>query len=163
MLSDAVFPLFALRSYTKMYSEGNAILIETPNNTWILDDKDLEGEYLGERRLRIRKEYRYPLTKALFTIEEVIRCKTNKFIDSSGELITYKKSKFYTIYCKEVKSIEQLDSWNYRISIVGIKPIIYESYNCPKDPKYCLLVKLPNGYIVYGFTDEDVGTFRRKL
>lgn len=163
MLSKVVFPAYRLRSYTRMYNEELALLIETRNGTYILDDKSLEGETLGERRLKIADEYLYPLSDIVFTLEELIRSKSNKFIDSAGEVITYKKSKLYTIHCKEIQSITKLGNFLYLIILDGTKPTTFESFSDIGEPKYCLLVDIKGGSLVYGFTDSDVGTFKRKL
>ena len=163
MLSKVVFPAYRLRSYTRMYTDGAATLIETRNGTYILDDRNIEGDTIGERRVKIDAEYLYPLTDVVFTLEDLIRSKSNKFVDSKGEIITYKKSKMYKIDCKKIESMTKLGGFLYVIAIKGVKPITFESYKDIGDPQYCLLVSIKTGYLVYGFTDEDVGSFRRKL
>lgn len=163
MLGNLLYPVFPLRQYNKLYKEDNAIIIETVYNTYILDDKNLKGNTLGERRLRIAKDYRYPLSKPLFSLEEVMRSKAKKFIDSSGFITSYTKSKFYKITCKEILSVDKIGGYTNILDIKGIGLIAYESFKDISDPKYCLIVKLGIGYLVYGFTDEKVKDFRRKL
>lgn len=158
---NITFPVYPLRSYTKKVTIDKITLIETYYDTYVLDNKNLEGTF-GERRLQIRGKL-YPLSNKISTFEELIKYNKpgKEYIDYDGNIFKYQPTKKVTVNSYPVEDIKKLKSGGYLITTDRIKPIIYhgdylEHFN------YALIFE-NNGYIIYSFSDEYMEPMELKI
>ena len=158
------FPVYPLRSYRKKYTIDKVTYIESNFGIFVLDNKNLSGKTLAERR-SISSSLLYPLNKSYYTIEELMLAKHKEYIDSYGTVFKYKRTNFVTVYCHKVTGIDQLSSGGYLIKTETLKPIRYEGldlYQANDDIPYVLVFE-SNGYIIYGFSYEFMEPTRIKI
>ena len=56
-LFDIQFPIYSItRTYKRIWVEMNVTYIETESGIYVLDNKNVEGDSLGKRRLRITND-----------------------------------------------------------------------------------------------------------
>jgi len=99
-ISKVVFPIFNLRNIERIYEEDGIVYVQSAYQTTILDNTNLAGDTLGERRLRITEPV-YTLGVCIHDLAELITCtnlKSKLFIDSTGNYFKYKKK-----ICAKVK------------------------------------------------------------
>lgn len=162
-ISDIRFPVFKIRQHNSIVTKDGLTLVESSFDTWVLDNKNLEGENLGERRARMTRTP-YLLQDPIHTIEDLIKGSLNcKYVDYDGTVFRYKKDKFYVVLTYPCE-IDKLGGFRYRIKLIGPgKTIMYYSLRDYSDSKYCTVVKVSGGFLVYGFSDRPLMTTRRKL
>ncbi len=99
------FPVFVI--HTDNVEEIDGI-------TWIddqvLDDKNMSGETLGQRRIQTPMKSIYPLKYMIEDIVGVLKHRGKNFIDSSGYVFTYEKTdtlkiKYHKILRKVKKGV----------------------------------------------------------
>lgn len=158
------FPVYPLRSYIKRITEDKITYIETIYDTYVLDNKNLFGANLAERRLKSSSNL-YPLNKQIHTYEELIKCKAKEYVDSEGIIFRYKKTKKVEVKCYEVLDIVPTLTNNFIIYTKEVKPIIYYcrdlSYSL-YTTKYVLVFE-NNGHIIYGFSDTYLPTITLRI
>lgn len=96
LLTDIVYPIFPIRKYNKLYVEAETGIdkVETVIKDWILDNKNLSGDTLASRRLKIPLKERYPLSFTLFNLIQLLNYKKGSiFIDSMGYIFKYNKTR----------------------------------------------------------------------
>ena len=112
LLTEINYPIFPIRSYIKLYEKDKIQYIDTANKTWIIDNKNLAGETLAARRFRIPKEERYPLILSIFNLMQLLRyIKGRRFIDSLGNIFTYKKTRYESLkYYKVIGTLDMINN-----------------------------------------------------
>ena len=104
-INDLIFPLFVI--HTDNIEELDGIL-------WIddqvLDDKNMEGETLGLRRIQSPMKSIYPLKYMIEDEIGLMKHRGNTFIDNKGKVINYEKTrtlklKYHKIARREKKGI----------------------------------------------------------
>ena len=104
----------------------------------------------------------YPLKDPAYTIEEFLKRDLScKYIDNNGKIFKYKKTKFYNIETVPC-NIEKLGNHKYKVTLPG-KTLIYYSFLDISDFKYCVVINVHGGYLIYTFSDEMLPPTRRKL
>jgi len=162
MLSNVKFPVFVLREFDELKEVDGVITITSYTGEYIVDNKNLEGDTLGKRRLRITGRL-YPLSKVAFTFKQLLKYskKYKYFIDTNGKVFKYTKSVW--------TQLEYLPICGYRVTEKGyyIKPCnhvteyLVEALN---GMSYIGLLKLPRGgYIPYDLSDSYKKPSRRKI
>ena len=160
-ITDFRFPVFRIRNHIKIVEEDRITTVESRFGVWVLDNKNLEGANMGERRLRMRS-MPYPLKNPINTVEELIKSDLAcKFVDYDGKVFRYKKSKFYKIITKPC-IIEKVKGFKYKIKM-GSKTIMYYSLHDITEYKYCVVILADGGYLVYTFSEQMLPDTRRKL
>lgn len=110
-LTEIPYPIYKIRHYIRIYEDSNIVYIETKNNTWILDNKNLPYKSYIQRRLNI-SENLYPLTRVIFTPAQLIRDNsTNKlYITKDGKLIKYTKTIYVPLLYKRINKLIKLNN-----------------------------------------------------
>jgi hypothetical protein len=87
-----VWPIYEIRKHKKVWEDNKVLYITSEYNIeYILDNRNLSGNTLGIRRMRLVGEKLYPLKKVCFTFYDVLQCKSRLFIDSSGIFVKLEK------------------------------------------------------------------------
>ena len=160
------FPAYSItKTYKKIWEEMNVTFIQTESGTYMLDNKNIPGDTLGKRRLRIKNDiYKlYRPRKVFYTISQLIKAKDKIFIDSSGIVFKYQKTETVPLKYYPVSDVVQAEDgeciiyiknsdWSYKTSCRDAYGISYVGL---LDTKY--------GHILYEFTDDKKKDTRRKI
>lgn len=128
----------------------------------VIDEKNMPAKTLGVRRMQCGRSDLHPLKKAIFSLPDLIQCKTKNFIDRYGKPFSYMKTynsrlksyKIRRIERKEVASLLWLHGIPYPFTIE--RPPIGE-------PEYVRMLHL-NGspWLVYEYgRSPEKDTYRR--
>ncbi len=163
MLLNFELPVYEVRAYISRMEEGKYIVLQTRFSKYVLDCPTLVGDY-ADRRLQLlsdqAKPYKlYPLKNRISTLSQLINSKHSRFITESGQLIQYKKNKYYNIICKSVVSCTQIYNGKYQCYLSGINtPFI------TKNPyKYLSVIELKNSYILFDVHNEKPDKIRYRI
>lgn len=103
-LHKIVFPVYVL--HTDEVEEQDGLLF---CDTQIVDDKNVKGTTIGQRRLRTPHKSLYPLKFMLNDFRGMILHRGENYVDSEGQYIRYLKTRTGTIKSYEIEDIEQKD------------------------------------------------------
>lgn len=81
------FPVFPLLSSNYIVGDGLTTI-----DGLILDDKNMSGRTLGQRRLQTPFKSLFPLKKSVDNLTQLIKCNKKIFIDTTGLIFTYEKT-----------------------------------------------------------------------
>ena len=165
-LFDIQFPIYSVtKFYKRIWTEMNVLYIETDSGIYILDNKNINGDTVGKRRLRIKNDIYslYRPRKVVYDITHLIKSKDSIFMDTNGVVFKYKKSEYCTLnYHKVHNVIEAVDGE----CILDIPKINY-SYktNCRNAYAaiYVGLLTSKYGYILYEFSEFYKQPTRRMI
>ena len=133
MQRDIKWPLYEVRGYLKIETQGTLKILHTVFNSYLLDDTSLEGSY-SVRRIRLAGlgkniEYKlYPLNKQFTKLSQVIANKSKVFIDSDANIFKWRKEKMYPIKLCRVLHSNQIYNGKYHLYVKDVNyPIISDS------------------------------------
>lgn len=157
------FPVFAVaNSHKRLWSEDNILYIQTDSGVYVLDNKNIEGKTLGQRRLRITNSTLYNTRKVVHTIAQLTKSKYTTFVDNTG--IPFKYFKHTVTPLKYFKVIKVRDT--PKGCVLHFKnldnPILVscrEAYGI----KYVGFLITKVGYILYDYSDEFKADTWRKI
>ena len=164
-LSDIIFPVYPIKDYRKIWTNINILYIENEKDIYILDNRNLSGDTLGSRRLRVKNMPIYPLSTPIFNIKQLIKTASssiNKFIDSSGTLFDYNKDSYVPLKYHKIIRMEQGKGRLFIFIKEMACPIIMEG-NISINYKYIGLLYLDEGIIPYELLEERKKHTRRKV
>lgn len=124
MLLNFQLPVYEVRAFLSIEKENGKTFIQTIYKKYILDDRNYPGDY-GDRRIQLFMDKDkplplYPLRKRISTIPQLLNSKATHFITEQGELVTYKKSRYYNIVCKRVMSCTRIYNGKYHCYVAGV-------------------------------------------
>jgi hypothetical protein len=162
-LCDLVFPVYTLpKNYKRIWEEYNVLYIETDSGTYILDNKNISGNTLGERRLKLKSEGIFIPRKVYYTINQMIHSTYKSFIDTEGKLFTWKKSKRVPLkYYKVSKVLKDESS-----CIIHFKDINFpQRVNCriAYAIQYAGILHTDFGYLLYEYCEGKKKDTYRKI
>jgi hypothetical protein len=163
-LFDIDFPIYAItKTYKRVWEEHNVLFIETNSGTYILDNKNMTGDTIGQRRLKINNSKLYIPRKIIYNISQLINSKYSTFIDTNGKFFNYIKTKFVPLKYFKVNSIHKCSDGE---CIISVNKINYNyKINCRKaySINYVGLLCTEIGYIPVDFSDEIKPNSKRKI
>lgn len=161
--SDINFPIFTITaSYKRIWDEFNIKYIETESGIYVLDNKNLEGNTLGERRLKLKTGLRYIPRKAYYNITQLIKSNTKTYIDNTGCVFTYRKTRTVPLkYFRVMDVVSMVEGCILSFKNVNFKLRVScrEAY----DIKYIGLLITDNGYILYETSEIKKKDTTRKI
>ena len=168
-LNEIDWPIYKLGSTRPLVEDGVVFYHHTTSNgsvIEIVDDKSIGGKNLATRRMKLafQNVKLFRIKFALFFVADLIKLAKPGvwFIDSSGKIFQYTKSKFVPLVFKKISNIIK-DVGCYLIEIEG-SPIRYKVLYPPTEvQKYAGLLVLGMGLIIYGFYEELHTTTYRKI
>lgn len=162
-LSDIKFPIYSLTpNFKRIWEEMNVLYIETNSGVYILDNKNLSGDTLGQRRLRIRSDNKYIPRKVFLTLSQMINSNNSWFIDSTGRYFKWTKSEYVKLKYHRVKEIIRSEKY----CIIHLKDIIFpQRVNCrlAYAIEYVGVLHSKDGYILYEYTSDKKKDTIRKI
>lgn len=171
-LSQVSYPVFKLGT-EKPQREGTVLfylkhMVEDgvdSHTISIVDDTSIDKPSLSQRRLLLMREG-VPLKKirsAVFFLGDLIKLAYSKawFIDSSGLLFTYNKSRMTSLLCKPISKIMPMKSGGAIIEVEGIR---YKTLHTPRNTsKYAGILQDGINTILYGIYEEPFKNTVRKI
>lgn len=166
-LAEISFPVYKFRKYNSVKNDDGIVYVDTFYKTYIVDNTNLKGETLGERRLRVKtKEFPlYPFKVFYSSARElVLNSKTSDtYIDTKGRIFKYKKTARVHVKYYEIKTVIK-----YRNkSIVHFKdfplPVVISSSKFEHFFKFGGFFKFSDYYMFYGFSEEPVDNFKIRI
>lgn len=152
------YPVYTLRTYTSMEELDGRIYVNTYFNRYILDDRNLEGNFLERRLLMSTMKYEVGLyalkykCNTLVQINKIFRAKKySRFIDRSGRITTYVPKKLYQVEWKRCTCYPSADGMFYSAVVKG-EPyhfVLSEPY------AYLALVTFNGGRHVYDVSNTE--------
>lgn len=162
-LSEIEFPVYGItNTYRKIWSDLNVLYIETNYGIFILDNKNIPGNTLGKRRIKLNAENKYKFRKTYYNIEQFLHSKYTKFIDNTGKLFSWKKSKYVPLTYHKIKKVVEYDG-QCIIYPEGIN--FTQKVNCRRAyfTNYIGVLHTDMGYILYEYTDKKKLDTIRKI
>lgn len=140
----------------------NVLYIETGSGVYILDNKNVQGDTLGSRRVRLQAPNIYIPRKVYYNIPQMLHSKYRSFIDTAGKFFTWKKSlniplKYYRV------------SYRYKYKdtcIIHLKGIFFpQRLNCRLAAviNYVGVLHTEWGYVLYEFSETLKKDTHRKI
>ena len=164
-ISEIKFPIFGITdSYKRIWIEDNITYIETASGVSVLDNKNLEGDTLGQRRLRIKSQSKYIPRLSVHTVAQLINSKYRLFIDNEGIIFHYVKHKVVPLKYYKVKKRIKIEDGQY---IVLTLDKILHSIKVPARQAYGInyvgILDTDVGYIEYEYSEEPKTDTWRKI
>ena len=160
---DIDFPIFAItKSYIKIWDELNVKYIKTPSGTYVLDNKNLSGNTLGERRVQLKTSLRYIPRKAYYNITQLIKSNNKTYIDNTGCVFTYKKTRMVPLKYYKVMDVVSTEE-GCILLIKGINFKIRTSCRSAFTINYVGLLTTGKGFILYETSEVKKRDTVRKI
>lgn len=168
MLSKMKFPLFKMRAFEEITTNGfGHIVVVTNNNKWVLDDPSIdEPDYFRRRIIMKSRKYElYPLYEKVDNISQLMKYKSGTyFIDRSGKYFKYKKgNKYYNLNYWKIKKRLYDPNRGSMVFVKGLPMPFYFATRVPFNYKYLGLLNVDGGFLVYDLSEEKKDDTRRKL
>lgn len=172
-LAKVNFPVFPLSNDIHTTTIDKALVVvyyDKELNTEIykyVDDTSIPKDTLGSRRLviKLRGDSLYPLREAIYFLGDLIKIAkvNNTFIDSSGKLFKYTKTKLIPLKFYSIDRIIQIPTGGSIISVVGLLQRFKTLARVDSTKKYVGLLCLTNKqYILYGvYNNKEKDTWRK--
>ena len=134
----------------------------------LIDDRSMPGETLGLRRLQHQATYGaqayklYKLNKPLFTISDMVRQPSSKYIDSRGRIFNYTKKEYYLVHTYKLeKYVEFMEG--YVLYPKGLHCRFFLGRAPDIDELYVQVLHVGMGFVLYDLAREHSPPFRRKI
>lgn len=163
-LKDIEFPVFAIGSYEKLWEENLILYLKSGYDIiYTVDNKNLAGDTVSKRRLRIPKKERYTFRGTFFNIYQMINSGKKVFVDNNGRLFKYSKSTKVELLYREIKRVKRVENVGYLLYIDKIPTPITVPVLFYTRQKYAGLLNYKGSYILYELTDEKKADTWRKI
>lgn len=165
------FPVFKCRDIKRVEEEDGIIYVHTYYKTYTLDNKNLKGNSMGERRLRIKNKENplYPFKNVYKGPRDLLlKSKAGDIlVDSSGKFFKYSKKVKTTVLCFKIKSLKRLEDSSKAILYYEDFPVpsvVSRSFLPPeKELNYVTMFKYNDNYFIYSLEKERVKPFTLKI
>jgi len=159
---DITFPIFKLPDFRRIWEDTNVLYIETESGVYILDNKNLDGDTLGKRRIRISSEYKCRLQKAYYTISQMIKSNKKHFIDSTGRPFNYKKTTRVPLKYYKVTEVSTAKDGECILHVPKINFMYKINCRMAYTIEYIGILLTPLGNLIYEFSDcKKPDTYRK--
>lgn len=158
-ISDVVFPCFLLPPGDLIFRDGLVFL-----NGKIVDDRNIEDEILGRRRLETPHKNLFGLRNSIPSKEVLFKNKGNtRYIDRLGHIFIYKKTLYCDIISHKIKRIDRKTI----ASLVWVSKINFPfKVSRPPPSEYTwagILYLKQNPWLLYDYFTEKQHTYKRKI
>jgi len=153
-LSEVRFPVYNIRNVESIFEEDKILYAETLYNTYVIDNRNLAGNTMGKRRLRVQDPL-YTFGESADNLLELVTGKwaTKVFVDANGMRFKNYKTTYCLVRTYGVKTIHGAN-----VAEVHGTSIPYRVKNCLA---YVQLLHTSNqGRLVYGTVDEYKEDFK---
>ncbi len=149
------WPIYGIGIHKKIWEDNNVLYIITDTNReCIIDNKNIQANTLGKRRIALKGQKLYNLKKVCYTLVDVFSCKSELFIDSEGKLLKLNKNKSRTLIYRKVMKTKIVNVNKLHCICEGIFKPIEISFIPKVMPKYLGLLIVNGDYYVYELSQE---------
>ena len=154
-IKDIRWPIYGIGQHLSLKETNKVLYLEIHHDEFlIVDNKNLFGDTLGKRRLRIAPEDIYVLRKIHYSMFDVFNSKYNYFIDSNGIVVNFQKKHRRNLTYRKVNNISVFDNVLLCKCDGIFKPI--EVPFIPKImPKYLGLLIIDGDYHLYELSQKE--------
>ena len=136
--------------------------------TRVVDDKNQPGDSLSRRRLHMMAQgvLLKKISRAVFFLADLIKIATANtwFIDASGTVFNYKKTKAYPLIFRKVTKVIPIKTGGVVIEVEGISNRFKAMYAPTENERYAgILIYEKASPLFYGFFDKQYDKTRRNL
>jgi hypothetical protein len=166
-LTAIVWPVFKLgikqpEVHNQIVYYANQHLYEDnqiSTNSYIVDDKNINKNTLGLRRLLIPKQDLYTLSTTIYTLQDLIKlAKPNVwFIDNIGQLFQYKKSTRAKLQTYKIRQVLPVSGIGCVLEIEGFSER-FKSMTVPNTERYAAILSYNGKNLLYGLYTENIKT-----
>jgi hypothetical protein len=162
------FPLFKIGKYENIEKTPlGKIYITTVYDKYVLDDTSVEGETLGQRRLKLalKGHNLYKFRGKVDTLKQLIKHPSGTiFLDNNGNIFKYRKGrKLFKVVSHKVLKRENKDDG----VVVTIQdyptPHFIPSKKVADNTNYVSIMLTNTGPLIYDYTSEPHKVYRRSL
>lgn len=152
------YPVFPLLSSNWDISDGLLTI-----DGLLVDDKNMDGDTLGKRRLQTPFKSLFPLKKSINSFIGIIKQSKNNYIDNKGIVFTYEKTKYVPLKYIQIQKVEKkkiaslIYLRNYKVSFQVPRP---------PDPelRYAGVLFMDNDpWMLYDYANRLLKSTRRKI
>ncbi len=162
-LFDIEFPIFALTTYyRRIWEEDNITYIETDSGVYALDNKNIKGDTLGQRRLRIKSIKLYMPREVVHSISQLLKSDYICFIDNNGKVFKYSKTRTAPLEYHKVDRVAR----SAKGCVLHFKTInnpILVPCRIAFGIEYVGFIVTQLGYILYEYSEEHKQNTWRKI
>jgi hypothetical protein len=174
-LANIVFPVFKLGKIKPMQEHGISFYLlgrdieysDAQYQILVVDDKNLPEPTLALRRLKLKctDAHLFNLKQAIFFIGDLIKIAKNSiwFIDSSGLIFQYEKSRRVPLVYKPIKKITNIVTGGAIVEVVGLSERFKLLFAPKDDEKYAGLLVLDRAHLLYGLYDKEYKNTMRAI
>lgn len=160
---DIDFPIFAItKNYRNIWEEEKVTYIETDSGVYVLDNKNIQGNTLGQRRLRIKNSKLYIPRIVVHSIPQLIKSEYKTFIDNNGILFKYFKSATAPLEYHKVDRVARTDK-GCVLHFKSINNPILIPCRYAFGIEYVGFLVTKMGYILYEYSETFKGNTWRKI
>ncbi len=125
----------------------------------VVDDKNIKGDTLGIRRLKLMTEgvTLYKFRRAVYMLGDLIRLSIGKnswFIDNSGTVFNYIKTVRAPLTCHRIKKILRVHTGGHILELEGLTER-FKILNDVQDCKYAGIININKISILYGLYENN--------
>jgi hypothetical protein len=129
----------------------------------IVDDKNMEGDTIGKRRLQTYMKPLFPLRSAIWDLTGIIKQESPYFIDTKGYPFIYQKTRYCKLVYYRIKKIERKET----ASLLWLKDV-RAPIKIPRPPfeefKWAGLLHLNKfPWLLYDFAEIKLPNSNRKV
>lgn len=161
-LLELSYPVFKLREEKPSIMDDVCMYVyydeEGKFSYNVIDDKSIEGDTLGKRRLKLKlsgvKLHR--LSKAIFFLGDLIKISKSNlwFIDSKGKVFDHKKSARTLLKFHKIDKVIPITSGGAIIQVENINTRFKTLYAPTEDKTYAGILHYHKSLILYGLYEE---------
>ena len=156
-LRNITFPLYLIPSDEVEYKDG-LVLLEGK----VIDDKNMSGENLGQRRLQTpHKKFR--LKKSVNNIAEMLACAWLLFIDYDGNAFKYNKTTFGRIEYKRISRVDKKDTFSLLYAVGVNSPFVIKRPPQAGEEWVGLLYVFDTPWVIYELSETYKPPTRKKF
>lgn len=163
------FPIYPLKAEPQLID--NILFTENNKGDYlVIDNKNMPGATLGIRRIQhIKASSSDIVYRKLFVLKypihnfiSILHKGVFRFIDSSGKVYNYIKTKFVPLETYKLKSYQVFPE-GYVIHVHNLHCSFFSNRAPNLQEKYVQVLRMGRGFLMYGFSTEFKKTTRMKI
>lgn len=163
-LSKIRFPIYPLPKFSSLTVDGDVAYYPSLSKKYsklIVDDKSIEGDSIGMRRVRIKSDpFRklYNLDDPIFHYVDLLRNDNNTihFIDTNGKIFKYVKKRYYPVRYRPIVKYYELKNGGYSVKVLNI-PCLFKVNKLPSlEIKYAGILFIGKALVLYDLSSEEL-------
>jgi hypothetical protein len=174
-LKEVSFPVFQLRKSDPPIHDNGVLFYEDHlfhegieyHEYQVIDDKNLSGATFSARRIQMlaRGDKMFKIKQAIYFLGDLIKLasKDSWFIDNQGKLFQYTKEKYGKLIFRNITKIIPIATGGSLIEVEGISTRFKTLFAPSRDKHVAGLLRMGQGYILYGLYDTMYDDTIRKL